>query len=86
MFLDAMITYDRSTWTREAFKQEAASFVVSFSDPRMRPAGPTREAPARQGPSGRQLCITFTKKANPQARSAGSTRGSAENNSRVMMA
>ena len=50
------------------------------------PAGPTREAPAQQGSLVRQPCICLKKKANPQARSAGSTRGSTENNSRVMVA
>ena len=57
-----MIIYDRSIWTREAFMQEAASFVASFSDPRVGSAGPTREAPARQGPSGRQLVFISLKK------------------------
>ena len=36
--LEATITYDRSISTREAFVQEAASFV-SFSDPQVRLAG-----------------------------------------------
>ena len=49
MLLDAMITYDRSIGTREAFMQESAS-CVSFSDMRVGSAGPTREAPTRQGP------------------------------------
>ena len=43
-------------------------------------AGPTRGAPARQWPSAVSL-----KKADPRARSAGLTRGSAEENARVMM-
>ena len=51
MFLDTMVTYDRSIGTREAFTQEAARFV-SFSDP-----GEFRKGPARQGPSGRQLYV-----------------------------
>ena len=57
VFLDAMITeYDRSTGTREVFTQEAASFVPGIIFGRGgRSAGPTREAPAREGPSGRQL-------------------------------
>ena len=54
IFLGAMITQDRSIGTREAFVQEAASFV-SFSDRRVASAGPARRAPTRQGPSGRQL-------------------------------
>ena len=54
-FLDAMIaTCDRGIGTREDFMQEAASLAISFSDPRVGSAGPTREAPARQGRSGRQ--------------------------------
>ena len=44
-------------------------------------AGPTFGAPARQWLSAMRL-----KKEDPHARSAVSTRGSAENNSRVMMA
>ena len=52
--LDAKVTYDRSIGRREAFVQEAACFV-SFSDPRVGSAGPARGAPARQGPSCRQL-------------------------------
>ena len=85
MFLDAIITYNRSSiGTREAFMQEAASFA-SFSDPRVGSAGPTRKAPARgPGPSGRQPCITL-KKANPQGKSADSTRRSAKNNPRVIV-
>ena len=51
--LHAMISYDRSIDTREAFVQEAASFV-SFSDPRVGSARPARGASARHGPSGRQ--------------------------------
>ena len=54
MFLDAMITYDRSIGAREVFMPEAERFV-SFSDPRVGSAGPTCEATARHGPSGRQL-------------------------------
>ena len=57
---------------REAFMQEATSFV-SFS----RGAGTTRTL--------RQAAISL-KKASPQARSAGSTHGSAKNNPRVMVA
>ena len=43
MFLDVMMTHDRSIGTREAFMKEAASFVP-FSDPRVVSAVPTREA------------------------------------------
>ena len=51
LVLDAMITYDRSVGTREAFVQEAASFV-SFSDPRVGSACPARGAPTPdKGPS-----------------------------------
>ena len=49
--LDAMTTHDRTIGTREAFGQEAVSFV-SFSDPRVGSSSPARGAPARQGPSG----------------------------------
>ena len=55
-------------------RQEAESFVL-FTDPRVGPAGRLHA----NGPLS-------LKKADPRARSAGLTRGSAENNSRVMMA
>ena len=58
--LDAVITYDRSIGTREAFVQEAANFV-SFSDPRG--AGTTRAL--------RQADVVSMKEDSPQPRSAG---------------
>ena len=51
-----VIRYDEGIFTKEAFVQEAAS-VASFSDPRVRSAGPAREATARQGPSGSHLWV-----------------------------
>ena len=48
--LHAMTTYDRSIGRKEAFVQEAASFVP-FSDP---PVG----SGATQGPSGRHLSVS----------------------------
>ena len=67
--------YDRSIGTREA---GSSKFCMIYGS-----AGGTRGAPARQnGP----LSAVSLEKADPRARSAGLTRGSSENNSRVMMA
>ena len=71
--LHAVMTYDRSAGTREA---GSGKFCVFYGS-----AGQTRGAPARRRPSAES-----SKKADPPATSAGLTRGSAENNSRVMMA
>ena len=83
MFLDAMITYDRSIGTREAFMQEAASFVSFFG-----PAGRIRGSDPRGAGTTRTLrqAAICLKKANPQATPADSTRGSAKNTRRVMVA
>ena len=67
----AVMRLDRSIGTR----QEAVSFVF-LADPRVRLA-------ERLHGNGSQL---YSKNADPRARSAGLTRGSAENSSRVMMA
>ena len=69
--LDAMITYDRSIGTRDAFVQEAATFE-SFSDPRFGSAGSARGAPARQGSSGRHLHVLNTpiRRLDPRVRPA----------------
>ena len=72
--LHAVMTYDRSIGTREA---GSGKFCITYGS-----AGPTRGAPARQWSSAVASLTT----ADPWARSAGLTRGSAENNSRVMMA
>ena len=64
--------------TRDAFVQEVASFV-SFSDLRVQPA---RRRHDNKGPPAGSC--RFEKGGSAQARSAGSARGSAKNNSRVM--
>ena len=71
--LHAVMTYDRSIGTREV---GSGKFRMIYGS-----AGRTRGAPARQWPSAVSL-----KKGDPWVRSAGLTRGLAENNSRVMMA
>ena len=71
--LRAVMTCDQSIGTRKGGR---GKFCMVY-----RSAGRTRGAPAQQWPSAVGL-----KKADPRARSAGLTGGSAENNSRVMMA
>ena len=71
--LHVVMTYDWSIGTREA---GSVKFRMIYGS-----AGRTRGAPARQWPSAVSL-----KKADPRARSAGLTNGSAEKNSRIMIA
>ena len=71
--LHAVMTYDGSIGTREA---QSCKICMIYGS-----ADRTRGAPAQQWSSTVSL-----KMADPRARSAGLTRGSAENNWRVMMA
>ena len=87
MFLDAIVTYDRSSiGTREAFMQDAGSgkLCIIFG-----PAGRIRGSDRRGAGTTRtlrQAAMYKLRRPNPQANSAGSTRRSAKNNPRVMVA
>ena len=72
--LHAVMTYDRSIGTRKAGSGKFCQVIFGST-------AWTRGAPARQWSSAVSL-----EKADPQARFAGLTRGSAENDSPVMMA
>ena len=82
-FLDYVITYDRSIGTKEAFMQEAANFVLGVlcSDPRVEPAARRRHD--TDPPAGR---CSFDEGESAGPRFLGSTRGSAKNGPRVMVA
>ena len=75
VILDAMMTYDRSIGTREAFVQEAGSFVPGII---FGPAGRILVSDPRGADTTRALrqAAVRLKKENPQARSAGSIRAS----------
>ena len=74
--IHAVMTYDRSIGTRKA---GSGKFCMIYGS-----AGRTHGAPARQWPSAVSLKKADPRARSTRARSAGVTRGSAENNSQVM--